>query len=441
MAGSSLKKMRKKWGVYLDLPGYPKRINQPLGLELDQKQLAKTENKKINGWIATQNWAELHAKFPDCEEIRSFLPAGTGLSMDALFDAMVEDWKVKGRRSLEDMLSKHQEVRAFFKPYLVSDVLARPALIEEFISSLKKRGLGPASIQRKFAQVKRAFNFAFEKRKIKELPPFPDDMVEPEPRQTRFTEAEVDRLVEKLPERLKRAALVASICGWRLNAVLSRKIRTHIDWEGGVLILDAASSKNGETLQFPLTPKLRAVLKEQIDFVEQLERKHGMVIQWLFPNDDARHQIGDRMKRFDDVWHRACDEAGLNTDPETGKPAEQRRWYHDFRRTAQDHLEEMGLADTQIMELVGHKTLSMRKRYRKLFDRKRVVGIGDRLAAAEAEVAAARAGKVVQLVQHVCNTAPAEKTGNAVALKSAVNSRDIRWAGSESNTRHKDFQS
>jgi integrase len=440
MAGSSLKKMRKKWGVYLDLPGYPKRINQPLGLELDQKQLAKVENKKINGWIATQNWAELHKKFPDCEEVRALLPAGTGLSMDALFEAMVEDWKVKGRRSLDDMLSKHQEVRAFFKPYLVSDVLARPTLIDDFITTLRERGLGPASIQRKFAQVKRAFNFAFEKRKIKELPPFPDDMVEPEPRQTRFTEAEVDRLVAKLPERLKRAARVASICGWRLNAVLSRT-RHHIDWEGGVLNLDARSSKNGEPLQFPLTPKLRAVLEEQLAFVDALQHEHGMVIQWLFPNDDARHQIGERMKRFDDVWHRACDEAGLNTDPETGKPAAERRWYHDFRRTAQDHLEEMGLADTQIMELVGHKTLSMRKRYRKLFDRKRVVGIGDRLAKAEAEVAAGRAGKVVQLVQHACNIAPAEESGNTVPAKSAVNSRGSRWAGSESNTRHKDFQS
>jgi integrase len=436
----TLKKRKTKWGVYFELPGNPKRINQPLGLELSQKNLAKSEVTKIAGWIATQNWAELHKRLPDCEEVRALLPAGTGLTMDELFENMDKEWVRKGCRSLTDMRSKGAEVREFFKPYLVADVIARPDLIEQCLESCRGRGLGPASIQRKLAQIKRAFNWAFKKRKIKELPVFPEDEVEPEPRQTRFTDDEVDRLVAKLPERLKRAAQVASICGWRLNAVLSRT-KNDIDWEGGVLNLDAKSSKNGESLQFPLTPRLRAVLEEQLAWVAELERKHEMIVRWLFPNDDARHQIGERMKRFDDVWHRACDEAGLNTDPETGRPAAERRWYHDFRRTAQDHLEEMGLADTQIMELVGHKTLSMRKRYRKLFDRKRVVGIGERLAAAEAEANAKRSGKVVDFVQPVCNREASEGGQDFVRLEKPANSRVSRWAGSESNTRHKDFQS
>ena len=73
----SLKKMRKKWGAYFDLPGFPERKNYALGLELAQKNLAKTEITKIAGWIATQDWKALNARFPDCDRIRSFLPAGT----------------------------------------------------------------------------------------------------------------------------------------------------------------------------------------------------------------------------------------------------------------------------------------------------------------------------------------------------------------------------
>ena len=392
----SLKKMRDKWGAYFDLPGFSQRKNYSLGLELAQKNLAKVEITKIRGWVATQDWKALHERFPDCDRIRSFLPAGTGRTMDELFEAMEKEWVRKGCRSLTDMRSKGREVREFFAGKLVSDVLARPEIIEQCLESFRKRGLSPASIQRKLAQIKRAFNFAFEKRKIKELPVFPEDEVEPTPRQTRFTDAEVDRLVAKLPERLKRAARLASLTGWRLNELLSRT-RSHIDWEGGVLNLDAESSKNGEARQFPLTPKVRAVLEEQLAWVDELSREHSMVIQWVFPNDDARHEIGERIRRFDKAFHRACDEAGLNTDPETGEAAAERRWFHDFRRTAQDHLEAMGLSDQQIMELVGHKTLSMRKRYRKVFDRKRVVGIGEKLAQAEASVAARRAEKVVGL--------------------------------------------
>lgn len=392
----SLKKMRKRWGVYFTLPGSDRRINQPLGLELEQKNLAKTEVTKIAGWIATQNWQALRDRLPDCEEVRALLPTGTSLTMDELFEAMDREWVRKGCRSLDDLRSKGKEVREFFAGMLVSRVLARPEFIEECLETFRKRGLSPASIQRKLAQIKRAFNFAFEKRRIKELPVFPEDEVEPTPRQTRFTPADVDRLVAKLPERLKRAARLASLTGWRLNELLSRA-RTDIHWEDGVLFLDAESSKNGEPRQFPLTPQVRAVLKEQLDWVDQLQREHSMVIQWVFPNDDARHEIGGRIKRFDKAFHRACDEAGLNTDPETGEPTAERRWFHDFRRTAQDHLEAMGLSDTQVMELVGHKTLSMRKRYRKVFDRKRVVGIGEKLAQAEASVAASRAEKVVGL--------------------------------------------
>ena len=463
----SLKRFRDKLGLYVRLPGQAKRFNLNLGLA------DNTENERIierdvipllKADMVRRDWKALHERYPGCQQIAAMLPDGSGLTMDELFERMVRNWKDKKRRSLGDLLSKLVEVREFFKGKRVCDVSFE--VIQAFVDALRERGLGPAAANRKLAQVRRAFNYAFKKKVIKALPAFPDPFDEPAPRQVRFTEVEVELLVAKLPERLKRVARVASITGWRVDELLSRKWRTDIDFEKGLLYLDAEESKNGEPRMFPLTPRLKSVLEEQIAFVEALEHTAGRVIPWLFPNDDLRHQVGERIRRFDKALQSGCRAAGLNVDA-NGKPV--RRWFHDFRRMAQDHMEEMGINDLAIMEVVGHKTLSMRKRYRGNTNPKRVSGIGERLAEAEAAAPQSKLmSKVVSLadfprnsafsegrggesatasgagenpVQHACNTGVGEGGRENVRLERPANSRGFRWAGSESNTRHKDFQS
>lgn len=159
---------------------------------------------------------------------------------------------------------------------------------------------------------------------------------------------------------------VAGICGWRLNELLSCK-KSDVRFEKGVLYLDALHSKNGDERYFQLIKELREALEEQLEFVRKLKLEHQMVISWLFPNADPRHPIGERMYRFDTAPETACEAAGLNIDPDTGErcvhPATDeplKRGFHDFRRTAQDFLEELGLSDSDIMMLVGHTTLLMR---------------------------------------------------------------------------------
>lgn len=451
-----VKRFRDKLGLYIGLPGHPKRFNLNLGLADDKASERLLEDEvipRIRSHMVLGNWKALHELYPGCAEFAVKLPNGAGLTMDDLFERMVRNWRDKNRRSLEDMLHKLKEVREYFTGKRVCDV--DYAVIQAFVDQLRKR-VGPATANRKLAQVRRAFNYAYKKGWIKERPAFPDSFEEPLPRQTRYTGIEVELLIEKMPRRHKGLIRVASLTGWRLEELLSRKWRTDVDYEAvhpdypdipGVLYLDAGSSKNKEPRRFPLTPRLKAALDEQIAWVKELELTTGRIIPWLFPNDDARHQVGDRMKSFRKALYRACDELGLNIDPNTGKTRvheqtgkPERRWFHDFRRTAQEHLEKMGLSDEEQMELIGHKTRSMHSRYRGESSPERVAGIGAKLAKAEAAVVASGA-KVVPFVQPVCNATSAEGIGNEVSTKKSVNSRGFGWAGVESNHRHKDFQS
>ena len=97
---------------------------------------------------------------------------------------------------------------------------------------------------------------------------------------------------------------------------------------------------------FPLTPMLRDVLTSQLERTRALEVSTGRVIPWLF------HRDGKPIRDFYDAWHKACKAAGM--------PG---RIPHDFRRTAVRNLERAGVPRSAAMQLTGHITESVYRRY------------------------------------------------------------------------------
>jgi len=491
-----IEKRRKSWGVYFDLPGSDDRkaVRESLHLASTQEERRSIEQKnglleQIQEERIRLDWKALSARFPQNEKLAA-LARGGALKMKDLFDSMELNWVDKKCRSIKDMKSKGAEVRAFFDDKYVNEVTYD--LIDGFLRGLLKR-IGPAAVNRKRAQIIRAFSFAVEKKRIKhdDVPGFPDKFEEPAAREMRWEQWEIPLLSEKLAEHLKLLPAIAGMMGWRISELLSRK-KSDIRFDEGVVYLDALHSKNKEERYFPLIPPLRDLFVKQLEYVRRLEVKlyeeRGVLvsIEWVFPNGDPRKPLGERMHRFDDALHTACEAAGLNLDrrtgkrrihPETGAPIN--RGFHDFRRTAQDFLEEYGLTDAEIMLVVGHKTLSMRSRYKGKATADKARAAGVRLAAAIAAAAAAPSN-VVQIsdrktavigvsgkleetkviseansraatgtfgdfVQPVYNGgvlgAENARTSSSLIEKTEQNEGLLGWAGSESNTRHKDFQS
>src|SRR5262245_2783798 len=97
---------------------------------------------------------------------------------------------------------------------------------------------------------------------------------------------------------------------------------------------------------FPLTPELRAVLERQLARTRELEKATGTIVPWLF------HRTGKPIKGYRRAWQRACKNAGVPN-----------RIPHDFRRTAVRNLERAGVPRSTAMEMVGHATESIYRRY------------------------------------------------------------------------------
>ena len=140
---------------------------------------------------------------------------------------------------------------------------------------------------------------------------------------------------------------VAYTTGWRVRSKILTRKWEHVDSRGGWLRLDAGETKNGEGRSFAFTPELRLVLERQRMLASAIERATGKRVESVFFRPD-----GTRMNYFRRSWLSACKKAGLVA-----------KIPHDFRRTAVRNLARIGVDRKTAMEMVGHKTESIYRRY------------------------------------------------------------------------------
>jgi integrase len=141
---------------------------------------------------------------------------------------------------------------------------------------------------------------------------------------------------------------VNHLTGWRIPSEVLQLRWAQVDLDVGVVRLEPGTTKNREGREFPVNalPELAAILKQQREQVQALERERGIVVAHVF------HRQGRPIKSFRRAWRTACRDAGLlGMIP------------HDFRRTAVRNLERAGVPRSVAMKLIGHKTESVYRRY------------------------------------------------------------------------------
>lgn len=256
-----------------------------------------------------------------------------------LCKAVERDYSIKDRGSKDDM---ERLLRLHVKPFLGDMRAASITLdtINEYKEHRLREGAARATINNELAAINRAFSLGQKLGAIITVPyieKLPVDNV----RQGYFTEPHFRSVLRFANPLLKDVLIVAFYTGWRINSILNLEWG-NIDEAAGVMRLRANQTKNRKATTFPLEPfpELQAAI------ARRKKASKGLITPWVF------HRKGERARSIRKGWEIARFKAKV--------PG---RLIHDFRRTAVRNLKKMGWSDTEVMNMVGLRTLSMLIRY------------------------------------------------------------------------------
>ena len=207
-------------------------------------------------------------------------------------------------------------------------------------------GASPSTVKYELSLIRTGLVVAHQAGRLPALPPIPSVHVE-NTRTSFFDDAQFQALVAHLPPAPAAVATFMFWTGWRRNETLTREWR-HVDFTRGTIVLEPGETKSGDgrTFPFDVLPDLAALLQDQRAYTDAVERRTGQVVRWVF------HRDGTQVQSIRQAWRTACTKAGLiGMIP------------HDFRRTAVRRLERAGVPRSVAMQLVGHKTEAIYRRY------------------------------------------------------------------------------
>jgi integrase len=293
------------------------------------------------------------------------LPRQNRILYDELVKDLIAYYKTTGKRGIQEVEDRLAHLNLFFNK--MRGVNITPALITEYVQKRQgetthinvekegeeepeKRATSNRTINIELAILRKALRLAYENGKLQRVPPI-RGLKEASPREGFFEQEQYGAVRRALPEDLRAVVTIAYTFGWRIKSEVLPLQRRHLDLKARTLRLDPGSTKNGEGRIVYLTPELLGLLGEQLDRVDELGRKTGQIIPWLFPHLSGKH-LGKPRTCFRKTWETACKKAGI--------PG---RILHDFRRTAVRNMERSGVPRSVAMKLTGHKTESVYRRY------------------------------------------------------------------------------
>jgi integrase len=291
---------------------------------------------------------------------------------------LLADYATQRRRSLSrdkegnPRLDKVKRLDEFFAGCKISKI--DTDLLREFISGEQGRGIADSTINRSLSALRRMMNLARREKKMTTLPYFPM-LTEPRARQGFFEDDQFRKLMVALPEYLRLPLALGYHTAMRAGEVLA------LDWNQVDLLRDtirlrAGETKSGEARTIPIVPQLRVLIEAQ----RAKRQPECPLVCFKLDRKGRAVKIGS----FRKAWYSACVKTGLGKfepviDSKTGKPLYDRprgprskpkvtlvykgMIFHDLRRSGVRNLVRAGVPQSVAMDISGHKTASVFKRY------------------------------------------------------------------------------
>jgi integrase len=305
------------------------------------------KGKRFN--TGTQDYDEALSKLAGwLPRLRKGLAIGEGqtATMRDLLALVEEDYKRKGRRTLDRLDSRLKRLRAELGP--VPAPFLSTERVELYIRKLQDRGLKNATINRDLETLRRAFRLAAKRR-----PPLVQSELAIEllpqhnQRNVDLTPEEYRALIEFLAERdraVRMMTILAYHIGWRAEPIRSLR-KLQVDLDAMVIRPPGAQADNKKVGSAPIYGDLERELRLALAFDEA----HFPHTPWVV------HRLGKPVVAYRNAWEEARQFIGR---PELR--------FHDLRGVAESNMLEAGLDESFVMHVVGHKTRSSVDRYRRL---------------------------------------------------------------------------
>ena len=263
-------------------------------------------------------------------------PQEDRLTFDDLVGDLVNDFKINDKRSLSTALYRVSHLKQFFGLGHAIDITTDR--IRSYQTHRLEEGASRATVNREVACLRRMLSLAVESEKLSRKPRF--KMLDGEKVRQGFLEhGDFLVLLCNLPGHLKPPVEFLYFSGWRKGEALKLEWKD-VDLEGRVVRLRIENSKNKESRVLPLTGRLWEIIQGRAK-----ERRSDC--PYVF------HRDGREIKNFRNAWETALKKSGL-----------ERMLVHDLRRCAARNLSRAGVPESVAMEITGHKTRSMYRRYR-----------------------------------------------------------------------------
>ena len=268
----------------------------------------------------------------------------TRLTFDAAVKDVVTDYTVNGKKSIANL---ERRIKLHLTPFFGGRLLRaiNAADIRTFAARRLDAKAAPAEINRELAIVRRAFRLAVDADKYHGRVPKIRMLQEHNVRAGFFDDEMLTAIRDRLAAPLRPVVTFAYVSGWRIQSEILPLEWRHVDRQKGEVRLDPGTTKNQAGRVFPFTDDLRALFDEQWK-LHQAMKLAGTICPFVF------HRNGKRIRNFRKAWESACAAAGF--------PG---RIPHDLRRSAVRNMERRGLSRSVAMQLTGHKTEAVYRRY------------------------------------------------------------------------------
>lgn len=299
----------------------------------EQRESARTDSEGTAQKYLRKKLKEVHAH--ELDPAKPFVTQRERKrTVSDLMDALKADFEIRGKWNPQ-VRTNVEHVRTTFGNMRATALTAEE--VDGYIQRRLSEGAAKASVNRVTQLLKQAYGLSeLPAPRIRRLDE--SDNV----RRGFFTEREVRLVMANLPSDLADFTLFAWLTGMRKGEIASLRWE---DFDGECIRLRAEDAKNGTARLIPLEGEL-VELVERRKIARQFKAKNTVILSALI-----FHRGAQPIREFRKSWATACRLAGV------------RRLFHDLRRSACRNMVSAGVAQVTAMELSGHKTDSMFRRY------------------------------------------------------------------------------